>query len=62
MENSIFCAVLVEHAILQLNEITKALTHFKAMFHFYTAWKRRKSLGFLTFSGGIKMEYWFEMG
>ena len=62
MENSIFCAVSVGHAILQVNEITKALTHFKAMFHFYTVWKRQKSLGFLTFLGGIKMEYWFEMG
>ena len=32
------------------------------MFHFYTPWKRQKTKGFLTFSGGIEMEHWHEMG
>ena len=27
------------------------------MFRFYTPWKRRKTFSFLTFSGGIEMEY-----
>ena len=26
------------------------------MFDFYTHWKRQKTQGFLTFSGGIEME------
>ena len=32
------------------------------MFHFYTSWKRQKPFGFLTLSGGIKMEDWPKMG
>ena len=28
------------------------------MSHFYTPWKRQKTIGFLTFSGGIEMYYW----
>ena len=28
------------------------------MFHFYTPWKRQKTKGLLTFSGGIEMELW----
>ena len=32
------------------------------MFHFYTPWKRQKTKGFLTFSDGIKMEHWTDMG
>ena len=28
------------------------------MFHFYSPWKRQKTKGFLTFSGGIEMEHW----
>ena len=32
------------------------------MVHFYTPWKRQKSFGFLTFSGGIEMEYCTKMG
>ena len=31
------------------------------MSHFYTPWKRQKTKGFLTFSGGIEMEYWVKM-
>ena len=30
-----------------------ALTHFSPVLHFYTPWKRQKTFGFLTFSGGI---------
>ena len=32
------------------------------MFYFYTPWKRQKTFGFLTFSGGIEIEYWARMG
>ena len=28
------------------------------MFHLYTPWKHQKTFGFLTFSGGVGMEYW----
>ena len=31
------------------------LTHFSPLSHFYTPWKRQKTKGFLTFSGGIEM-------
>ena len=31
------------------------------MFHFYTPWKRQKTSGILTFSGGIELEHWFKM-
>ena len=32
------------------------------MFYLYTPLKCRKASNFLTFSGGIKMEYWGKMG
>ena len=32
------------------------------MFHFYTPWKRQKTKGIATFSGGLEMEHWFKMG
>ena len=32
------------------------------MFHFYTSWKRQNTKGFLTLSGGIKMEDRPKMG
>ena len=32
------------------------------MFHFYTAQKRQKTKGFLTFSGSIEMEGFVKMG
>ena len=35
-----------------------SLTHFNPVFHFSTPWKRQKTFGFLTFSGGIEMEHW----
>ena len=44
----------VHSEIFQENEISY-LTYFKPMFQFYTS-------GFLTFSRGIEMEYWIEMG
>ena len=34
------------------------VTHFSPMFHFYNFWKHQKTVGFLTFSGGIKMKHW----
>ena len=36
-------------------ELTDRLTHFSPMSHFYTPEKRQKTIGFLTFSGGIEM-------
>ena len=30
------------------------LTHFSPVSHFYTPWKRQKTFGFLTLSGGIE--------
>ena len=38
------------------------LTYCSLMFCFYTLWKRLKTKGFLTFSGGIEMEDWAKMG
>ena len=38
------------------------------MFYFYSPWKRHKSSGFMTFSGGVEVEHlgetgcWREMG
>ena len=32
------------------------------MFHFNTFWKRLKTIGFLTFPGGIEMEHLLELG
>ena len=38
------------------------LTHFNPVLHFYTPWKRQKTKGFLTFSGGAEMWHWTKMG
>ena len=32
------------------------------MFHIYILWKRQKTSAFLTFSGGVEIELWPEMG
>ena len=37
------------------------VNHFSLMFHIYTPWKRKEISAFLTFSGGIEMEYWLKM-
>ena len=34
------------------------LTLFKPKSYFYTPWKRQKTFGFLTISGGIEIGYW----
>ena len=39
-----------------------SLTHFSSVSHFYTPWKRLKTIGFLTFSRGIEMWHWTKMG
>ena len=41
---------------------TRTLTHFSPVSHFYNPWKRQKTTGFLTFSGGIEMWHWNKMG
>ena len=38
------------------------LTHFSPVSQSYTPWKRQKTKGFLTFSGGIEMWHWTKMG
>ena len=38
------------------------LTHLSPLWHFYTSWKRQKTYGILTFSGGIEMWHWTKMG
>ena len=38
----------------QMKPSMALLTHFRPMFPFYTPWRRQKTEGFLTFSGGIK--------
>ena len=35
-------------------DVETFLTHFIPIFHFCTSWKRQKTFGFLTFSGGYK--------
>ena len=37
------------------------LTQFSPVSHFYTSWKHQKTKGFLTFSGGVEMDYWAKM-
>ena len=37
-------------------------TRFKPVFCFHSPWKRQKTRGFLTFSGGIEMGHGFKMG
>ena len=39
-----------------------SLTYFSPVSHFCTPWKRQKTFGFLTFSGGIEMWHWTKMG
>ena len=38
-----------------MNLAELSLAYFKPMFHFYTPWKRQKTRGFVTFSGGIEL-------
>ena len=54
---SLFSSIVVKHDL----GCTR-LTHFRPVFPFYTPWKRQKTFGFLTFSGGIEREHWPEMG
>ena len=49
-------------ASVEKNVFFIVITNFGSMFHLYTPWKRQKTFGFLTFSGGIEMEHWPEMG
>ena len=46
-----------ENAIFELK-----LTHFTQCSISKPIWKRHKTKGFLTFSGGIEMEHWAKMG
>ena len=47
------CRTEEVHSVLLIT-----ITHFSSMFHFSTPWKLYKTFGFVTFSGGRKMEHW----
>ena len=36
------------------------LKHSTPLVFFYTPWKHQKTRGYLTFSGGIEREQWYE--
>ena len=38
------------------------LIYFSPMSHFYTPLKRQKTIGCLTFSGGVEMLHWTKIG
>ena len=58
---SVFTYPNIKLLIPELSAYRK-FTHFRTMFHFYTPWKCQKTFGFLTFLGGIEMEYWTRLG
>ena len=39
-----------------VSEYLNTFTHFSPVLHFYNPWKRQKTFGFLTFSGGIECD------
>ena len=54
--------LLIAYAyIVRIVAIWQRLTQFSPVSHFYTPWKRQKTKGFLTFSGGIEMWHWTKM-
>ena len=55
--SSYVCCCLFSHVYLRM-----CLTHLSPMFNFCTPWKRQKTKVFLTFSGGLEMEHWSQMG
>ena len=44
--------------IMKISDTPKLTHFFSPVSHFYTPWKRQKTFGFLTFSGGIEMWRW----
>ena len=48
---------LIPIAFLPTSQIygSTPLKYFSPVSHFYTPWKRQKTKGFLTYSGGIEM-------
>ena len=60
-ENNIIFAALQKHLKKNQNRLsnilTRFLTHFQPMFHFYNPWKHQKTSDFLIFSGGIEVEH-----
>ena len=50
-----------ERVNLVANKEFTVLTHFTILLHFCTPWKRKKTIGFLTISEGVKMEHWREI-
>ena len=52
------CFQLMDHRQISL----LMLGHFFAVLHFYTPWKRQKTIEFLMFSEDIEMCYWTKMG
>ena len=49
------CNIEDEIAVHYFHSTSYKVTHFSPVSHFYTLWKRQKTFGFLTFSGGIEM-------
>ena len=39
----------------------RVLIHFSPVSRVHNPWKRQKTIGFLTFSGGIEMWHWTKM-
>ena len=54
--------VLITVQVVPVSANISGLTHFSPVSHFYTPWKRQKTKGFLTLSGGIEMWHWTKMG
>ena len=52
----------IQSLLITDTDLTDELTHFSPVSHFCTPWKRQKTFGFLTFSGGIEMWHWTKMG
>ena len=58
----LFYSSLIISFIIEGRKNRFRLTHFRPMFPFYIHWKRQKTEGYLTFSGGIETEHWPKMG
>ena len=56
------CNIEDEIAVHYFHSTSYKVTHCSPVSHFYTLWKRQKTFGFLTFSGGIEMWHWTKMG
>ena len=58
----VFLCVISSFEFIMFKSVKSSLTHFNPVSHFYTPWKRQKTFGFLTFSGGMEMWHWTKNG